>query len=290
MEFPKKEQETPTFLKEEEKIKKELGQYLTREAQVLQDNPKRDSTEGMLITQEFVDSVIQKENRRYKSEEALTRAKKIDMQFPPTLIEKTFNKYKSQEKNLEFVGSNPHVIIADYLPDNAGGFYRKQPALVPREKDFIEVAKKAKNPEDFENILVHEYNHLFTQGLSNFSSKYQSYIRNIFWEEKELLTIGKNPGSEILLTEPFDGAGPVYKYLTNPAEVSAYLNTNLRNDLLRNGRIENFYDTITLQMLAEIPTLKNTHATSEKTPIYKIYLLMTKDKDALLEWLNNYAI
>ncbi len=74
------------------------------------------------------------------------------------------------------------------------------------------------------------------------------------------------------------GMGKLKDYLINPAEVSAYMGTNLRTDLLHNGIIKNYYDPITEDMLSNITSLKDTHANHEKTPIYKNYLSLIKDR------------
>lgn len=241
------------------------------------------------IKKEFIDKIINQENMRYKSEEAFERARKIDTDFPPTEIEKVFNKYKSQEKNIDYLGHDSNIYVGDWLDEGAGGFYRKQPPLVSRKKDFIEVTNKA-NPDQITQILQHEYNHMFTQGHSNFSKKYQEYIKSIFFDEEELKVLSQSKDNEILKKEPYPGAGPVYKYLTTTGEINAYLGTNLRNDLLRNGLVKNFYDKVDKNVLEQALTIKDSNCNREKTPIYKIYLTMTKDKEKLVNWLNNYAI
>lgn len=241
------------------------------------------------IKKEFIDKIISSENIRYKSEEAITRARKIDTDFPPTEFEKIFNKHKLQEKNIDYIGHNPNIVIGNWLDEGMGGYYRQQPALVSRKKDFIEVTSKA-NPDQITQILQHEYNHMFTQGEGNFSKKYQEYIRSIFFNEEELKNISQNEGNEILNKEPFPGGGPVYQYLTTPAEINAYLGTNLRHDLLRSGIIKNFYDKIDQNVIEQVLTIKDSNGNREKTPVYKTYLSMVKDKGKLANWLNNYAI
>jgi len=241
------------------------------------------------IKKEFIDEIINSENVRYKSEEAITRAKRIDTDFAPTKAEKIFNKYKLQEKNIDYIGHNPNVVIGDWLDEGMGGYYRQQPALVSRKNDFIEVTSKA-NPDQITQILQHEYNHMFTQGEGNFSKKYQEYIRGIFFSEEELKNISQSEGNEILSKEPFPGGGPVYQYLTSPAEINAYLGTNLRHDLFRSGIIKNFYDKVDHNVIEQVMTVKDSNGNREKTPIYKTYLSMIKDKERLADWLNNYAI
>jgi hypothetical protein len=152
------------------------------------------------ISRELINQIIERENIRYKSPEARARAKNIDADFPPSLIEKTLNKYKSQEKNIDYVGHEPNIFIGDWLDSGAGGFYQKQPPLVSRRKDFIEVTNKA-TPSQISQILPHEYNHMVTQGHSNFSSKYRDYIRGIFQSDENLKNLGKS--NKILLHEPY---------------------------------------------------------------------------------------
>jgi len=242
------------------------------------------------IKKEFVDEIINNENIRYKSEESLSRAKKIDESFPPTVFEKIFYKYRLQEKNIDFVGNNEqNITIGDWLDEGMGGYYREQPLLVSRKKDLIELNNKA-DPDQMTQILQHEYNHMFTQGQSNFSKKYKEYIRSIFFDEKELKELSNKEGNEILKQEPFSGSGPVYKYLTYPAEINAYIGTNLRHDLLRSGIIKNFYDNVDQNIIEQALTVKDSNCNRDETPIYEIYLKITKDKGRLIEWLNNYAI
>lgn len=253
------------------------------------DSPDTNRGTQLEIKREFIDQIIDQENKRYRSEEALNRANRIDADFPSTLIEKAFNKYKSQKKNIEYMGHDPRISIGDWLAQGVGGQYRKQPALVSRKNDFIEVTNSA-NPDQITQILQHEYNHMFTQGHSNFSNRYQEYIRSIFFGEKDLKSLSQEAGKEILATEPFPGAGPVYLYLTTPGEINAYLGTNLRNDLLRAGLIKTFYDEINTSTLELALTIKDSNSNRKETPIYQIYLTMLKDKEKLLFWLNNYAI
>ncbi len=217
------------------------------------------------------------------------RAEKIDIDFPPNGFEKLFNQYKLQQKNIDFMGHNPQIFIGDWLDSGMGGFYRQQPALVSRKKDLIEVTNKAE-PKQITQILQHEYNHMFTQGHSNFSKKYQEYMRGIFFSDEDLEKLGQNEENKILTKEPFTGAGPVYKYLTTPGEINAYLGTNLRHDLLRSGLIKNFYDKIEVNVLEQAINIKDSNCNREETPIYKTYLTMIKDKERLVNWLNNYAI
>ncbi|MFH1608810.1 MAG: hypothetical protein ABH951_02215 [Patescibacteria group bacterium] len=241
------------------------------------------------VSKEFVDQIILNENIRYQSLEALNRAKRIDKDFPAGAFEKTFNKYKKQENNLKFVNSNPSVHIGDWLEEGEGGHYRQQPPLVSRSKDFIQLTSKA-NPEQAGQILSHEYNHMITQGESNFSGKYKKYLKGMFLSEKEIDSFKDKKEYEILFREAYKGSGPIYKYLTSPAEVNAYLGTNLRNDLLRNKIIKDFYSKIDENTLNRVADIKDSNCNREKTPIYKIYFSILKDKEKLISWLNNYAI
>lgn len=241
------------------------------------------------IKKEFIDEIIASENIRYKSPEASIRAQRIDKEFPATAFGKILNKYVSQQKNLDYVNPNPPIHIVDWLEEGEGGHYRQQPELVSRSKDFINVTNKA-DPEQLVQILRHEYNHMVTEGESNFSSKYKKYIRNIFLSNKELKSLKGQSEYEFLFEEPYKGAGPIYKYLTSPAEINAYIGTNLRDDLLSNGIIKNIYDKIDMGMIEGSPKLKNSNCARSKTPVYKIYLSIVKDKKELINWLNNYAI
>ncbi len=284
--------ETPVLNRklEDKDIKKEMMENLQNEINShFKDEEKPEDEEIIEIKKEFFDEIISKENRRYKSNEALLRAQKIDKDFPSTKIGKIFNKYKSQEKNLDYVNPNPKITIADWLEEGEGGHYIQQPQLVSRKKDFINITNKT-NPTQAGQILEHEYNHMLTQGESNFSEKYKTYIRNIFLSDKEIKSLKGQSEYEMLFREPYKGAPLIYKYLTSPAEVNAYLGTNFRNDLVNNGVIENFYDKIDEQMIELSPQLKNSNCNKENTPIYKIYLSIIKDKKKLLNWLNNYAI
>jgi len=269
-----------------EDIDSEMDQIVSK----VKENLNNETETQVEIKKEFVYEIINSENTRYKSEESLSRAKKIDEIFPPTVFEKIFNKYKLQEKNIDFIGNNEqNVNIGDWLDEGMGGYYREQPLLVSRKKDLIELNSKA-DPDQMTQILQHEYNHMFTQGQSNFSKKYKEYIRSIFFDEKELKELSGKEGNEILKQEPFPGSGPVYKYLTHPAEVNAYIGTNLRHDLLRSGIIKNFYDRVDQNMIEQSLSIKDSNCNREETPIYKIYLKITKDKEKLIDWLNNYAI
>jgi hypothetical protein len=246
--------------------------------------------ESRQINQEYIQEIISEENKRYTSPEALNRSKRIDQDFPPGKFETFFNKYKSQEKNLSFINPKPGVFLADGLEEGLGGHYQQQPPLVRRKHDFVRVTGDKANPNEFKQLLTHEYNHMVNQGHSNFSKKYTQYLRGMFLEDNDLKELGKQSGHEILLKIPYEGADPVYKYLTSVGEVNAYLGTNLRNDLLRNGVIHDFYDTIDENMIANLPSIKDSNCNKEETPIYSIYLSMLQNRTRLIEWLNNYAI
>lgn len=284
----------PTFekIKNETNVENDLNSLDQEVAELILEEKQQVTKElnhESEISKEFINSIIERENLRYKSEEALSRARKIDTDFPPSSIEALFNKHKSQEKNIDYIGHDPEIFIGDWLDEGAGGYYRKQPPLVSRKKDFIEVTSKA-NPNQISQILPHEYNHMFTQGHSNFSAKYKEYIRDIFFNDEELKKMGQDENNKILLHEPHPGSGPVYKYLTTPGEVNAYLGTNLRSDLLRNGIIKDFYQEIDESVLEQALNIKDSNCNRSETPIYKIYSTITKDKKRLVEWLNVYAI
>jgi hypothetical protein len=194
-----------------------------------------------------------------------------------------------QEKNLDYVGHNQNIVIGDWLDEGMGGYYRKQPALVKRTNDFIEVTSKA-DPEQIVQILQHEYNHMVTQGHSNFSKTYQQYMRDMFFSDEELEAMAAGEGGELLGKEPFPGGGPVYKYLTTPAEINAYLGTNLRHDLVRSGELSDFYDTLGDDALDRARYVADSNNNREKTPVYALYARMLKDRERLVHWLNTYAI
>lgn len=284
----------PTFekIKDETNFENDLNSLDQEVTElVLQEKQRvaKESNYESEISKEFINSIIEKENLRYKSEEALSRARKIDTDFPPSSIETLFNKHKSQEKNIDYIGHDPVISIGDWLNEGMGGYYRKQPALVSRKKDFIEVTSKA-NPNQISQILRHEYNHMFTQGNGNFSAKYKKYIRDIFFNDEKLKKMGQDENNKILLHVPYPDSGPVYKYLTTPEEINAYLGTNLRSDLLRSGIIKDFYQEIDESVLEQALSIKDSNCNRSETPIYKIYSTIIKDKKRLVEWLNVYAI
>ncbi len=240
------------------------------------------------ITQEFVDGIVLNEMKRYVSPQAMERAKRIDSDFPATKLEKLFNPYKLQEKNLSEMVQNPSVKVVDFIPENMGGHYQRQPLVRYRNDDFIEVTDRA-DPTQLQNIIEHEYNHLVTRGENNFSSGYKVYIESLFYSQSELKKMGKKEETAWLNEEPFEGVGPLRKYLTNPAEVSAYLSTNLRGDLLRNGIIKNFYDQIpedVFEMAVKLPS----HYNRPEQQLYSKYASIIKDKQKFIHWLNHYAI
>ena len=70
-------------------------------------------------------------------------------------------------KNIDYIGHNTNVVIGDWLDEGMGGYYRQQPALVSRKKDFIEVTSKA-NPDQITQILQHEYNHMVHDVLNHY--------------------------------------------------------------------------------------------------------------------------
>ncbi len=129
------------------------------------------------------------------------------------------------------------------------------------------------DPSDVRRILPHEGKHHYTMAIPNFySNAWGDFMSSTL---EPLTEINKtNPAFADKLIKPaFKGADySIYEYFEKPQEIDAYINTNLRDQLVDEGILEHHWDTLDDSKVAEF-LMSNPQKHS------KAYLNLLKSKD-----------
>lgn len=209
------------------------------------------------------------------------RAAALDAEYGTNYVQglKELQRHLDETSN---IGELPLNIKIEKDPDDGSGGYSgwtdegKMKNLVgyPTSiRDRKIVLYDNTDPSDVRRILPHEGKHHYTMAIPNFySNAWGDFMSSTL---EPLTEINKtNPAFADKLIKPaFKGADySKYEYFEKPQEIDAYINTNLRDQLVDEGILEHHWDTLDDSKVAEF-LMSNPEKHS------KAYLDLLKSKD-----------
>lgn len=150
------------------------------------------------------------------------------------------------------------------------GFGAYKPTIFDREIAVVE----GNDLSDMARVVPHEIKHHYTLGqdINFYKNQYGEQLSDMLNNPGEISRTNPVLADELIQPAFKDDTRSLFEYFEDPKEIDAYINTNLRDDLVKQKVLKDHWDELTQEKVAEY-LMKNPHKYSKK------YLDMVKDPE-----------